>query len=89
MEHWQKVCAAAHMQEYIAAHITEPITLADLARKAGYSPWHAARIFREMTGRAPFDYIRTLRLSKAVLRSRGRLCRKLFLDNRYVVFEAS
>jgi AraC family transcriptional regulator len=71
MEHWQKVCAAAHMQEYIAAHITEPITLADLVRSAGYSPWHAARIFREITGRTPFDYIRALRLSKAAERLRG------------------
>ena len=70
MEHWQKVRVAAHMQGYIAAHITEPITLADLARGAGYSPWHAARIFREITGRTPFDYIRTLRLSKAVERLR-------------------
>jgi len=71
MEHWQKVMAAAHMQEYIAEHIAEPITLADLSRCAGYSPWHAARVFREITGHTPFDYIRTLRLSKAAERLQG------------------
>jgi AraC family transcriptional regulator len=68
MEHWQKVMAVTHMQDYIAAHLNEPITLGELARKAGYSPWHAARIFKELTGRAPFDYIRALRLSKAAAR---------------------
>ena len=70
MEHWQKVMAVSHMQDYISEHIGEPITLKDLAQKAGYSPWHAARIFKELTGRTPFDYIRTLRLSKAALRLR-------------------
>ncbi len=65
MENWQKVMAVSHMQDYIASHLNERITLAELARKSGYSPWHAARIFKELTGRAPFNYIRALRLSKA------------------------
>ncbi len=26
-------------------------------------PWYAARIFKEVTGKAPFEYIRVLRLS--------------------------
>jgi AraC family transcriptional regulator len=53
------------MQEYIERHVTEPITLHQLARAAGYSPWHAARTFRELTGKSPFEYIRELRLSRA------------------------
>ncbi len=65
MEHWQKVLAVQRMQDYIAAHLMQPITLAELAKTAGYSHWHAARIFKEMTGRAPFEYIRSLRLAKA------------------------
>lgn len=65
MEHWQKVLAVQHMQDYITVHILQPITLLDLAKSAGYSPWHSARIFKELTGRAPFEYIRLLRLSKA------------------------
>jgi AraC-like DNA-binding protein len=58
------------MQEYIAAHITEPITLLELAKHAGYSAFHSARLFKELTGKAPFDYIRALRLSRAALRLR-------------------
>ena len=27
--------------------------------------WHSARIFKELTGKAPFDYIRSIRLTKA------------------------
>lgn len=58
------------MQDFIERHITEPITLRMLAQAAGYSPWHAARIFKEMTGKTPFDYIRTLRLSRAAAKLR-------------------
>ncbi|MDD5016632.1 MAG: AraC family transcriptional regulator [Eubacteriales bacterium] len=65
MEKWNKVKAVARMQDYIASHIKEPITLRMLAEEAGYSPWHAARIFKELVGRPPFDYIRTIRLSLA------------------------
>ncbi len=68
MEHWQKVMAVQHMQDYIEENLGEPITMNDLARKSGYSQWHAARIFREMTGQAPFDYIRARRLSEAAAR---------------------
>lgn len=55
------------MQSYIEAHIDAPITLRDLAKTAGYSPWHSARIFGEITGKTPFAYIRALRLSRAAL----------------------
>ncbi len=58
------------MQDYIDRYTTEPITLLDLARVAGYSPWYAARIFRDLTGKAPFEYIRELRLSRAAARLR-------------------
>ncbi len=58
------------MQDHIESHIGEPITLAALARAAGYSQWHAARIFKEMTGKSPFEYIRLRRLSIAATRLR-------------------
>lgn len=58
------------MQDYIEQHATEPITLGMLARSGGYSPWHSARIFKELTGKTPFEYIRTVRLSRAALRLR-------------------
>lgn len=59
--------AVERMQEYIDAHLCEKISLKQLANAAGYSPWHSARIFKELSGRTPFDYIRALRLSKAAL----------------------
>lgn len=65
MERWEKLLAVQRMQDYISSHIMEPITLGDLARTAGYSPWHAARVFKELTGKSPFEYLRALRLSRA------------------------
>jgi len=61
----ENVIAVQKMQDYIEAHLNEPITLLQLARAAAYSPWYAARIFKEATGRAPFEYIRAFRLTKA------------------------
>lgn len=58
------------MQDFIERHMTEPITLHRLAQAAGYSPWHAARVFKEITGKTPFEYIRTLRLSRAAVKLR-------------------
>ena len=53
------------MQDFIEKHLSEPITLRNIAEEAVYSPWHTERIFKEMTGKTPFDYIRELRLSRA------------------------
>lgn len=53
------------MQDFIEENITQPITLHMLSQTSGYSPWHAARIFKELTGKNPFDYIREFRLSRA------------------------
>jgi AraC-like DNA-binding protein len=58
------------MQDYVEQHATEPITLRMLARAGGYSPWHSSRIFKELTGKTPFDYIRAVRLSRAAVRLR-------------------
>jgi len=67
MEREEMVRAVRRMQEYIDSHLNEPITLSQLAKAAGYSPWHSARLFKELAGKTPFDYIRSLRLSKAAL----------------------
>ena len=70
MERWEKVDAVQRMQDYIERHIAESITLHMLAQTAGYSPWHAARIFKELTEKTPFEYIRALRLSRAAVKLR-------------------
>lgn len=55
------------MQTYIKEHLHEQITLYQLASVSGYSMWHASRLFKELTGKTPFDYIRSMRLSQAAL----------------------
>lgn len=70
MENWENINAVQRMQDYISEHISEPITLYMLAGAAGYSPWHSSRIFKEMTGKTPFEYIRSFRLSRAAMKLR-------------------
>ncbi len=67
MDNQEQIKAVACMQKYIEDNIKKPITLYDIAKAAGYSPWHSARIFKEYTGKNPFCYIRSLRLSRAAV----------------------
>ena len=67
MDDWEKINAVQRMQDFIEEHLNVPITLYMLANAAGYSPWHSARIFKELMGKSPFEYIRVLRLSRAAL----------------------
>jgi len=62
---WEKHKVVTHMQDIIEAHLHEPLTLAALTRGTGYSMWHAARRFEEVTGYTPFSYLRKRRLSAA------------------------
>ncbi len=55
---WDKIKAAERMQAHIEAHLGDPVTMAALARAARYSQWHAARLFKEVTGKSPFEYVR-------------------------------
>jgi AraC-like DNA-binding protein len=67
---WDRIRVTERMVEHIEKHLTEPITLAALASVARYSPFHAARMFKAVTGLAPFEYIRKRRLSAAAARLR-------------------
>lgn len=62
--------AVIRMQEYIERHLDEQITLIQLARIAGYSPYHAAHLFSALLGVSPLRYIRQLRLSGAAKKIR-------------------
>jgi len=55
------------LQEYMEENLNRTMTLKELADAVGYSPWHMARIFKEVTGKTPFEYLRGLRLTKAAL----------------------
>ncbi len=68
---WDKIKAVQRMQDHIEAHLREPITMLDLARAARYSPWHAARLFKDLTGKSPFEYVRLRRLSEAAENLKG------------------
>lgn len=70
MENWEKINAVQRMQDFIEQNIHKPITLYELSRCAGYSPYHCARIFKELVGRTPFEYIRARRLTHAALKLR-------------------
>jgi len=53
------------MKDYIFLHLQDPITARNLAKAAGYSQYHSARIFKEETGLSPFEFIRRERLTAA------------------------
>lgn len=67
--------ALQRMQNYIHENIMNPITLSNLANVAGYSPWYSAKIFKEIIGKTPFDYIRSLRLANAAMRFQNSKCK--------------
>src|SRR5699024_6376091 len=41
----------------IHTQYSEPLTLEDLSRQAGLSPKYFCRVFRQLTGRTPIDYL--------------------------------
>jgi AraC-like DNA-binding protein len=65
MENADQIAAVGRMQAHIIAHLHEHITLDALAHAAGYSKHYAVRIFKELTGKSPFETIRALRLTRA------------------------
>ena len=66
----ERINAVKKMQDYISLHLYDEINICDLARSVCYSPWHARKIFIELTGVSPTDYIRKLRLKNAALKLR-------------------
>lgn len=53
-------------QRYIRLHLSEPLTLMTIAREAGSSSYHFARLFLAYTGETPFDFLRRIRLATAL-----------------------
>ena len=64
MEQMDIINAVSRMQKYIVENLDD-VTLDDLSAAAGYSKYHAVRLFKEAVGKAPGEYIRALRLTKA------------------------
>jgi len=52
--------------DYIAGHLADPLRLRDLARAARLSPFHFHRVFQALVGSTPADFVRRLRLERAL-----------------------
>ena len=59
---------------YLADHLAEPLTIATLAAQVNLSPSAFSRLFREVTDRSPYQFIKELRLNRSrALLVEGRL----------------
>jgi AraC-like DNA-binding protein len=57
--------AVSQAREYLAEHAADNVTLSELARLTGLSPFHLCRVFRQCTGMAPHAYQTQLRVRRA------------------------
>lgn len=51
--------------DYIAAHLADPLTVETLSQRTHLSPSAFSRIFRDATGSAPYQFVKTARLQRA------------------------
>lgn len=51
--------------QYIAAHYAEPLTLERIGGDLKVSPYHAAHVFKEITGSSPIQYVIRCRMGEA------------------------
>lgn len=63
----EQILAVQRMQDYIEENLDEHVTMAELSREAGFSPWYSYRLFQRFTGLTPPRYIRRLRLARAAM----------------------
>lgn len=66
----ESALAVERIKQFIRTHLHEAITAKDVAAAAGYSQYHAARVFKGETGFSPFEYIRRERLTASAHRLR-------------------
>ena len=57
--------AVKKVLQRIRADYSEPLTLDDLAGEAGLAPRYLCRLFRQVTGRTPIDYLNYYRIECA------------------------
>jgi len=66
--------------EYVRAHLSEPLTVADMADLVNLSPSAFAHLFRDVTGRSPYQFVKEMRLDRA---------RELLVDGDFTVARIS
>jgi AraC family transcriptional regulator len=52
--------------DHVVDHLEEPLRLRDLSRAAMLSPFHFHRVFQAMVGETPAEFVKRLRLEKAL-----------------------
>lgn len=57
--------AVARAMQYIQANFARDVGLADIAKAASVSPYHLARLFRQVTGVTPHQYLIGVRVNNA------------------------
>ena len=67
MSNTDQVFAVNKVKTYIETNLQKKMSLYELAQVAGYSPWYLSIIFKQYCGKTIFEYIRSLRLSKAAI----------------------
>ena len=65
---------------YVREHLSEPLTVADMAEQVNLSPSAFAHLFRDITGRSPYQFLKEMRLDRA---------RELLVDGRFAVAKVS
>lgn len=51
--------------DFVQAHLSQDLSLEDLARQVGFSPYHFARLFRQATGESPHRFVLRQRIEQA------------------------
>jgi AraC family transcriptional regulator len=76
--------------DFLEDHFREPVEIAEVARRAGFSRWHFLRIFQAAVGYGPGEYLRCRRLARAAgeLLSTDRRLIDIALDHGYESQEA-
>ena len=54
-----------HSIDYMEEHLSDTVTLADIAKSVNLSAFHFQRAFSLLTGMSPAEYLRNRRLSQA------------------------
>jgi len=57
--------SVAAATDYISAHLAEPLTVTELAKQVSLSPSAFSRLFREVTGQSPYQFVKEQRLTRA------------------------
>ncbi|MGM0829487.1 MAG: helix-turn-helix domain-containing protein [Bacillota bacterium] len=51
--------------EFIDLHLSEDLSLEQLAKVSTYSPYHFQRVFKRLIGETPAGYVKRMRLENA------------------------